>query len=246
MTAAKFREGMVVLTLAQSKLRDQVNGLVERMNSRLVVSDPSFKKIAELLPKAAEQMTAAEKKLQAPEPRRRAAAREHGAAVPAAGRRGIRAAGADRPPGRRRWRRRRRGIDRERSGRLVQDGNGQDGESVRDQLAGLDAAAGSADRRARGKTEGARAPAGAGDRTPAPYGGGPVGRQQRRRSAARARRAGRRSGAPAREAVARSAAPGSRRHRAPAAQRRRCDAPRRGEGRSVGGRPGRRGRRSAA
>ena len=59
---------MVVLTLAQSKLRDQVNGLVERMNSRLVVSDPSFKKIAELLPKAAEQMTAAEKKLQAQSP----------------------------------------------------------------------------------------------------------------------------------------------------------------------------------
>ncbi len=65
MTAAKVREGIVVLTLAQSKLRDQVNGLVERMNSRLVVSDPSFKKIAELLPKAAEQMTAAEKQLQA-------------------------------------------------------------------------------------------------------------------------------------------------------------------------------------
>ncbi|MBY0496738.1 MAG: DUF4175 domain-containing protein [Cyanobacteria bacterium] len=65
MTAAKVREGLVVLTLAQSKLRDQVNGLVERMNSRLVVSDPSFKKIAELLPKAAEQMTAAEKQLQA-------------------------------------------------------------------------------------------------------------------------------------------------------------------------------------
>ncbi|HYB96764.1 MAG TPA: DUF4175 family protein, partial [Vicinamibacterales bacterium] len=68
MNAAKFREGMVVLTLAQSKLRDQVNGLVERMNSRLTVSDPSFKKIAELLPKAAEQMTAAEKKLQAQSP----------------------------------------------------------------------------------------------------------------------------------------------------------------------------------
>jgi len=66
--AAKFREGMVVLTLAQSKLRDQVNGLVERMNSRLVVSDPSFKKIAELLPKAAAQMTEAEKKLQAQSP----------------------------------------------------------------------------------------------------------------------------------------------------------------------------------
>jgi len=68
MTAAKFREGMVVLTLAQSKLRDQVNGLVERMNSRLVVSDPSFKTIAEVLPKAAEQMTAAEKKLQGQSP----------------------------------------------------------------------------------------------------------------------------------------------------------------------------------
>src|SRR5688500_3801392 len=65
---AKFRENMVVLTLAQSKLRDQVNGLVERMNSRLVVSDPSFKKIADLLPKAAEQMTAAEKQLQAQSP----------------------------------------------------------------------------------------------------------------------------------------------------------------------------------
>jgi hypothetical protein len=68
MTAAKFREGMVVLTLAQSKLRDQVNGLVDRMNSRLTVSDPSFKKIAELLPKAAEHMTAAEKKLQSQSP----------------------------------------------------------------------------------------------------------------------------------------------------------------------------------
>ena len=112
MTAAKFREGMVVLTLAQSKLRDQVNGLVERMNSRLVVSDPSFKKIAELLPKAAEQMTRGREEAAGAESRRRAAAREHGAAVPAAGGRGIRAAGADRPPGRRRWWRRRRRFDR--------------------------------------------------------------------------------------------------------------------------------------
>ncbi len=66
--ADKFRADMVVLTLAQSKLRDQVTGLVQRMNSRLVVSDPSFKKIAELLPKAAEQMTLAEKQLQAQKP----------------------------------------------------------------------------------------------------------------------------------------------------------------------------------
>jgi hypothetical protein len=66
--ADKFRADMVVLTLAQSKLRDQVTGLVQRMNSRLVVSDPSFKKIAELLPRAAEQMTLAEKQLQAQKP----------------------------------------------------------------------------------------------------------------------------------------------------------------------------------
>ena len=66
--ADKFRADMVVLTLAQSKLRDQVKGLVERMNSRLVVSDPSFKKIAELLPKAAEQMTLAEQQLQGQKP----------------------------------------------------------------------------------------------------------------------------------------------------------------------------------
>lgn len=66
--ADKFRADLVVLTLAQSKLRDQVKGLVERMNSRLVVSDPSFKKIADLLPKAAEQMTLAEKQLQAQKP----------------------------------------------------------------------------------------------------------------------------------------------------------------------------------
>jgi len=66
--ADKFRESVVVLTLAQSKLREQVMGLVERMNSRLVTPDPAFKKIAELLPKAGEQMGAAEKKLQAQSP----------------------------------------------------------------------------------------------------------------------------------------------------------------------------------
>jgi hypothetical protein len=66
--ADKFRESMVVLTLAQGKLRDQVSGLVERMNSRLVSPDPAFKTIAELLPKAAEAMQSAEKQLQAQKP----------------------------------------------------------------------------------------------------------------------------------------------------------------------------------
>ena len=38
------------------------------MNSRLVTPDPSFQKIAELLPQAAEEMKAAEAKLQAQSP----------------------------------------------------------------------------------------------------------------------------------------------------------------------------------
>ena len=48
MTPQKLRENLVVVALSQSKLRETVEGLVGRMNSRLVVSDPSFKKIAEL------------------------------------------------------------------------------------------------------------------------------------------------------------------------------------------------------
>ena len=68
MAADKFREGMTVLTLSQSRLREQVEGLVERMNSRLVTPDPAFQKIAELLPQAAESMKAAEGKLQGQSP----------------------------------------------------------------------------------------------------------------------------------------------------------------------------------
>jgi hypothetical protein len=68
MAADKFREGMTVLTLSQSRLREQVEGLVERMSSRLVAPDPAFQKIAELLPQAAESMKAAEGKLQGQSP----------------------------------------------------------------------------------------------------------------------------------------------------------------------------------
>ncbi len=68
MTAAKLRESLVVVALSQSKLREQVEGLVGRMNSRLVEPDPAFQRIAELLPKAAEEMKAAESKLQAQAP----------------------------------------------------------------------------------------------------------------------------------------------------------------------------------
>jgi hypothetical protein len=65
MGADKAREALVVLALSQSRLREQVEGLVERMNSRLVTPDPAFKKIAEVLPLAAAEMKAAEGKLQA-------------------------------------------------------------------------------------------------------------------------------------------------------------------------------------
>ena len=65
MGAGKAKEALVVLALSQSRLREQVQGLVDRMNSRLVAPDPAFKKIAELLPLAAGEMTTAETKLQA-------------------------------------------------------------------------------------------------------------------------------------------------------------------------------------
>ncbi len=63
--AQKTKEALVVLALSQSRLREQVEGLVERMNSRLVAPDPAFKKIAEVLPLAAAEMKNAEGKLQA-------------------------------------------------------------------------------------------------------------------------------------------------------------------------------------
>ena len=63
MSADKFRENAVFLTLAQARLREQVEELSEKMNSRLDVVDPAFKTIAEALPKAAAEMKAAEGEL---------------------------------------------------------------------------------------------------------------------------------------------------------------------------------------
>ena len=68
MTAEKLKESSVVVALSQSKLREQVEGLLTRMNSRLVEQDPAFKKIAELLPQAVTAMQAAEGKLRVPDP----------------------------------------------------------------------------------------------------------------------------------------------------------------------------------
>ena len=64
-TAEKLREHMVLIALMQSRLRDQVDGLVTRLTSRLESVEGPFKQLAEILPKAAAEMRAAETKLQA-------------------------------------------------------------------------------------------------------------------------------------------------------------------------------------
>ena len=64
-TAAKLRESSTVVGLSQSRLREQVEGLLTRMNSQLVQRDPAFEKIAELLPQAVEAMKEAEGSLAA-------------------------------------------------------------------------------------------------------------------------------------------------------------------------------------
>jgi hypothetical protein len=68
LTAAKLRENSTVVSLSQSALREQVEGLLTRMNSQLVQQDPAFAKIAELLPQAVTAMKEAEGKLSAAAP----------------------------------------------------------------------------------------------------------------------------------------------------------------------------------
>jgi hypothetical protein len=68
LSAAKFKENSTVVSLSQSRLREQVEGLLTRMNSQLVERDPAFAKIAELLPQAVTAMKEAEGKLSAAAP----------------------------------------------------------------------------------------------------------------------------------------------------------------------------------
>ena len=63
-----FNEGLVVVRLSQERLRDQVATLVTRLNNRGVVRDPEFEQIAELLPRAMEEMEAAMDRLDAADP----------------------------------------------------------------------------------------------------------------------------------------------------------------------------------
>jgi hypothetical protein len=59
----QFRENSTVVSLSQSRLREQVEGLLTRMNSQLVEQDPAFATIAALLPQAVEAMKEAESRL---------------------------------------------------------------------------------------------------------------------------------------------------------------------------------------
>jgi len=59
----QFRENSTVVSLSQSRLREQVEGLLTRMNSQLVEQDPAFATIAALLPQAVEAMKEAESHL---------------------------------------------------------------------------------------------------------------------------------------------------------------------------------------
>src|SRR5262249_49934127 len=64
-SAEKYRENVVFLTLAQAKVRQQVDELLMKMESRQVTGmSEGFKKIAELLPKASGEMKTAETDLQ--------------------------------------------------------------------------------------------------------------------------------------------------------------------------------------
>ncbi len=67
-TAAKLRENSTVVGLSQQRLREQVEGLLTRMNSQLVERDPAFAKIAEMLPQAVTAMKDAENQLSAARP----------------------------------------------------------------------------------------------------------------------------------------------------------------------------------
>ncbi len=64
--AGEFSENVVSVALAQGRLKDQVGTLLERMGNRgLVETDPGFRDVAAILPRAAEAMTQAKERLDA-------------------------------------------------------------------------------------------------------------------------------------------------------------------------------------
>jgi hypothetical protein len=67
-SADKFRQNSTVVGLSQQKLREQVEGLLTRMNSEFIQQDPKLKEIGDLLPQAVTAMKEAETKLAATSP----------------------------------------------------------------------------------------------------------------------------------------------------------------------------------
>ena len=67
-TEEELQENSIVVALSQSQLREQVEGLITRMNSQLVERDPAFATIADLLPQAVEAMREAEQALNRTDP----------------------------------------------------------------------------------------------------------------------------------------------------------------------------------
>ena len=68
LTPQKLSQNSKVVELSQSKLREQVVGLLTRMNSELVQRDPAFAKIGEMLPQAVTAMQEAETQLAVAKP----------------------------------------------------------------------------------------------------------------------------------------------------------------------------------
>jgi hypothetical protein len=60
----EYQENVVFLTLAQGQLREQVETLLRRMNSRVMPADSVFRSISEILPEAVDAMREAEDELQ--------------------------------------------------------------------------------------------------------------------------------------------------------------------------------------
>ena len=63
-TDEEYRGNLVFLTLAQGRLREQVETLLRRMNSRVMPADPAFQSITGILSQAADAMREAEEELQ--------------------------------------------------------------------------------------------------------------------------------------------------------------------------------------
>ena len=68
MSAGDLRENLNTIALSQERLREQVGALAQRMRARGVTADTTFRRIAEILPQAAEEMARAVERLRAGTP----------------------------------------------------------------------------------------------------------------------------------------------------------------------------------